>query len=883
MSYHPADASLNASGALEVHNWIGTAGGYWSDLLLQVLGVGAFPFGAGLLMAGWRALMRKRIIPGFRETLGILSLIASLGTFAHLMASGEAHSFPPGGVVGAVFGGALLSNFAMIGSLIIAGALVMVSLALTVDGILATLGTRGLGVFRRTALEAQAGFVLLQERKAQIKERRVERKTKREEAKREKEEWTLGQIVDEERRDEARVEAEQEAAQERDDVLESARERGRAMGDRRADREEASSMRQAVEDAIDEETIAIPIDLPEEEGFELGCIPGVTEPMVVPRAAETALVPVRTEMDFEEDEAPEVPIRSAAAPEAQEDVPSEALMAQLSAAPVSAPTEEPCVALELLSAEEDENDSTEEPQIVDVRPDTDEEAIEEAIELAECEGTRAHEASVPVEYELPPVSLLEFDGGQRIEVDPERLKDNARKLTKTLENYGIKGVVREIRPGPVVTMYEYVPAPGIKVSKITNLADDLAMVMEALRVRIVAPIPGKGAVGIEIPNDEHEMVFIKELIAHEGFRKSKTNLPIVLGKDIEGNPKIADLAKMPHLLVAGATGSGKSVFVNSLIMSILYKSTPDEVRFIMIDPKMLELSVYNDIPHLLLPVVTDPKKAALALRWAVDEMERRYQKMSELGVRNIDGYNRKVIQAQEQGRKLRLPTTDETLGELCEHMAYNVIIVDELADLMMTAGREVESYIMRLAQKARAAGIHLVLATQRPSVDVLTGVIKANFPTRIAFAVASKHDSRTILDANGAENLLGKGDMLYLSPGIGGVCRVHGAFVNDDEIDHSAAFLKEQGTPSYDESILTAPPEEEGQSDIDEPVDELYDKAIAIVAEAQKVSVSMIQRKLQIGYNRSARIVEKMESEGIVGPPNGSKPREVFLRDLPAN
>ena len=408
------------------------------------------------------------------------------------------------------------------------------------------------------------------------------------------------------------------------------------------------------------------------------------------------------------------------------------------------------------------------------------------------------------------------------------------------------------------------------------------MSMEALRVRIVAPIPGKGAVGIEIPNLTRETVYFKELVAHENFRKSKSKLPIALGKDIEGNARVVDLARMPHLLVAGATGSGKSVFVNSLIMSILYKSTPDEVRFIMVDPKMLELSVYNAISHLLLPVVTDPKKAAIALRWGVEEMERRYQMMSTLNVRNIDGYNKRVKEAEEKGVRLRTPTDDGTLGEPCDPMPYLVIIVDELADLMMTAGREVESYIMRLAQKARAAGIHLVLATQRPSVDVITGPIKANLPTRIAFAVSSQFDSKTIIGGNGAENLLGWGDMLYMSPGIGGLERVHGSLVTDEEILRTCEFVGGQGHPEYDESILHVPEPEPDADGNEQPKDELFDKAVEIIADAQKVSVSFIQRKLSIGYNRAARMVEQMEEEGMVGPPNGSKPREVLIKDLSA-
>ena len=514
-----------------------------------------------------------------------------------------------------------------------------------------------------------------------------------------------------------------------------------------------------------------------------------------------------------------------------------------------------------------------EPQIVNVRPDLDPTAVERAAQEPVQAARR--------EFELPPVSLLDFEVAVRAPIDPALLRDNATRLTKTLKDYGIDGHVREIRPGPVVTMYEYVPGPGIKLSKIASLADDLAMSMEALRVRIVAPIPGKGAVGIEIPNEGRETVYLKEIIANDAFRKAKSCLTMALGKDIEGASYVADLSRMPHLLVAGATGAGKSVSVNAMIMSILFKATPDEVRMIMVDPKMLELSVYEGIPHLLLPVVTDPKKAALALRWAVEEMERRYELLSETGVRGIDGYNEKIRAAQARGQKVTVPSKDGTdTPQVCEPMPYLMVIVDELADLMMVASREVESSIMRLAQMARASGIHLILATQRPSVDVLTGVIKANFPTRIAFQVASRHDSRTIIDSNGAEHLLGRGDMLYLSPGAGGLTRVHGAYVSDAEIERAVKFVRDQRAPSYDESILQPRDDEADTDGPPEPHDEMYDQAVAIVAETRQASISMIQRRLRIGYNRAARMVERMETEGIVGPADGAKPRDVLVSSL---
>jgi S-DNA-T family DNA segregation ATPase FtsK/SpoIIIE len=637
-------------------------------------------------------------------------------------------------------------------------------------------------------------------------------------------------------------------------------------------------------------------------------------------------------------------------------------------------------------------------------------------------------------FDLPPLDMLDMKKNEKKALDKEAFLVTADRLTSKLRDFGIEGEVVEIRPGPVVTMYEFKPAPGVKISRIASLSDDLAMAMEAMRVRIVAPIPGKGVVGIEVPNKEREMVFLKEIAEQDAFQKSPSRLTMCLGKDIEGMPYILDLAKAPHLLMAGTTGSGKSVSVNAMIMSILLKSTPEEVRFIMVDPKMLELSIYEGIPHLLLPVVTDPRKAAVALQWAVDEMTRRYKLLSEAGVRNITGYNtlveteakkkaaaKSTVEAKatvikpekkpapvvepkparpapvaeakpaepapepvvaaapaeppkKKKRKLLIvdvadgqePPSSETpvapeaaaapaldLGvaaptepsqEIREAVAspeleqaveaakteaeirveeaavaqadesapseqeaaalaeaaaephgdaspeteerqklpYIVVIIDELADLMMVASKEVETSIARLAQMARAAGIHLMVATQRPSTDVVTGVIKANFPTRISFMLRSKPDSMTIIGTVGAEALLGMGDMLIMPPTSAHLQRVHGCFVAENEIKKVVDHLKAQGKPVYDESILK-PREEEnegGDEGEDELSDELYDQAIAIVSEMKNVSISMLQRKMRIGYNRAARMIERMERDGVVGPADGAKPREVLVRGV---
>ncbi len=488
------------------------------------------------------------------------------------------------------------------------------------------------------------------------------------------------------------------------------------------------------------------------------------------------------------------------------------------------------------------------------------------------------------EFVLPPLNLLDYDAPVLEPIDQVQLRAQADKLISKFADFGIDGRIREVRPGPVVTTYEFVPAPGIKVSKIAALSDDIAMAMEAIHVRIVAPIPGKGAVGIEIPNEKRETVYMKEIIADPAFKKRDEKLLMALGKDIEGKSCYANLADMPHVLIAGTTGSGKSVSVNAMICSILYRSTPEDVRFMMIDPKMLELSLYEGIPHLLLPPIIDSKKAAVALKWAVAEMERRYQLMSDLGVRDLKGFNDKVSGADQPADGVTKTGVYDKDGKRLEKMPYIVVIIDEYADLIAVAGKDVEAHVMRLAQKARAAGMHVMLATQRPSVDIITGVIKANFPVRMGFRLASNHDSKTIINQVGAEKLLGRGDMLFMPPGTSNVMRVHGAFISEKELHRVVDHLKTQGTPNYNMEILTYQDESDGEGGAsaedfaNEPKDARYDEAIALVARTKKCSTSFVQRMLNIGYQRAARIVDRMEREGLVGAALNTKgDREIYL------
>jgi S-DNA-T family DNA segregation ATPase FtsK/SpoIIIE len=546
------------------------------------------------------------------------------------------------------------------------------------------------------------------------------------------------------------------------------------------------------------------------------------------------------------------------------------------------------------------------PKVIEVEPEVEAEeeeyevpltkpkvSLKERLKRKKKREVKKENSAYSGSFSVPPLDLLtRSEGTGRTQIKDDELLKNCKLLEKSLSDFKLGGKIVEVQPGPVITLYEFEPAPGVKVQRIISLADDLALALKVASVRVYAPVPGKGTVGIEVPNQNREVVWLRDILDCDAYSQDEAPLLLALGKDTFGEPYVADLAKMPHLLIAGATGTGKSVSINSLLVSLLYRSTPEKLRLIMIDPKMLELSVYEKIPHLKAPVVTNPKRARGVLWWAVEEMERRYRLMMDLGVRNLDGYNQLIEQDGPKAPPRRKVNehgeTEEFAGEVLDKLPHIVIIVDEFADLMLTVGREVEELITRLAQKARAAGIHLILATQRPSVNVITGLIKANFPSRISFKVASRIDSRTVLDGSGAERLLGHGDMLFVNSGAGRPRRLHGAFVSDAEVHQVVKWWRSQGAPDYDpqiEEMITKLNDADtgegmGTPDAEFEYDPLYDQALKVVIDKGQASTSMIQRVFRIGYNRAARILEMMERDGVVGPADGAKPRQILAQRL---
>jgi len=893
---------------------MGPGGAATAAGLYALAGLGAYLVIAGLTVAAVRCFRARRLVASPGEALAVLLLVGAVAILLHLPFAGRATTFHgPGGLLGQYLGEVAASFIGVVGAALAGATMLFVSLlllsAIRIHEVLAVLGWAsrqagraawtGLCAFGRVA---RAMFPETEDRDAE------------------------GALDDDEDGD---ADAEPEGARAIDiagRTIEIRDEDIRAVVasaaeadafDREAERAAGRGRGEDDDDELNAVRVGEARTVADARNAERAAFAEVVAEMAA--VERLAAPPVASDTDQHGDE-------DGSEPEVIESLPLVALphgnaaAADGAAADAAAPpvVEGPIIVESASRARQREEAEGRAETAAEARAGADAAAGPGFIKLGE--GA----------FKLPGTDLLEFQPAQAPDMDKQALYDMAERLEQAMSNYGVRGKVREIHMGPVVTMYEFAPAPGTRTGKIQNLEKDLAMALEAQAVRIVAPIPGKAVVGVEVPNKTRETVYLKEILEDACFTGATSKLQVGLGKDIKGAPVSVNLSKMPHLLVAGTTGSGKSVAVNGMITSLLYNASPEEVRFIMVDPKMLELSIYEGIPHLLLPVVTDPKKANLALRWAVEEMERRYELLAKTGVRDIASYNAKIEQSEKKifadtapaapAKKIKVvlagpdgteqeveldpdetmpnpegivqdetPSDEDLSGKAAAAQAaresaeptprklpYIVIVIDEFADLMMVAPKDVETSVARLAQKARAAGLHLILATQRPSVDVITGLIKANFPSRIALQVASKIDSRTILDTSGAETLLGNGDMLFSDRGTK-LRRVHGAFLSDDEVHRVVEFLKKQAKPVYDMDILK--PREEDAEDgapADDCHDEMYDQAVAIVCETRQASVSFIQRRLQIGYNRAARMVEYMEREGIVGPANGAKPREVI-------
>lgn len=897
-SFSPEDVAPDGPAATtgRASNLIGPVGAQVADVLLGVFGVAAFLLPVTFAVPGLCFMIGRRVRVRLADAIGYPVLVLCSAMAAHLYMKGQlVLGHDAGGLLGTHGAEVLRALFGLWGAYIIIYALMALTFVLTTRiSLVRVFGRLGSPVARasKTAADGAAEKAVglrsgLGERfavwRAERAERRLAYQAEREARREAKLEEREARKAERQAEREARKAAREEARTAARAAVKAEREAEAAEADVEADADDGGEDESAARPKVrlrgrrvkgskePEPEATAPSD-----GFVLGAVAAADEGFVLGGGVADEVLDAAEVAELDD------PAVEAALAEDGDTVMAEALpelAVEAPAEPVAAP-----------EAAGEDKPVVKARRIAEKPPEDELDIMSPELERYES-------------YQKPPLRFLDYDESSQIEVDPAFLEQQADKLVEALGTFRIEGRVTEIHPGPVVTMFEFEPAPGVRISKIANLADDLAMALKAIKVRIVAPIPGKGVVGFEVPNKRREMVFLKEIIGSQVFRDRKHALPMALGKDIHGMPRLTDLAKMPHLLVAGTTGSGKSVGVNGMITSLLYHATPEEVRFIMVDPKMLELSIYEGIPHLLLPVVTDPKKASMALKWAVDEMERRYELMKDAGVRDLRGYNKKVEKANAEAEAAALrrqaelvelaaggddedvPTQylwDDELDELPSKLPYIVVVIDEFADLMMVAGKEVEYCVARIAQKARAAGIHLILATQRPSTDVITGVIKANFPTRIAFQVSSAIDSRTILSTNGAESLLGKGDMLFMPPGTSKLDRVHGAFVSEQEIAKVVEFISGQGEPDYlDESVLIDPDDEDANAiDDDEEMDPMYEEAVRTVARDGRASTSHLQRRLSLGYNRAARIIDWMERDGLVGPGRGAKPRQINRAEL---
>jgi S-DNA-T family DNA segregation ATPase FtsK/SpoIIIE len=843
-SYHAFDESWNASGQARVENLVGSIGANVSAALFQTFGFAAILLPLLLIAAAWRRFRTRRIHAPLSRVVGLVALVLAVASLFALFVPRASYdgSFESGGLIGVFFADQLKGMLNTVGAAVLLSAVAATGLLLATnfsfahayERVSAALGDPS-GLFR-TTLER---FRAWRESRRALAQARVER------------------------RREARAERERELAESRQQPVESlaeslsAKARTTKQDESRQTASAATAIKRAAanvpeaEDRLSPED-ALRAEIARQEAELASIALQVTNPSatVTPPVEPAARAP-RKRVTVEAPAEVE-PVPDAVEPPSHQ--PSAARVAAKAAAD-AADIEEMLSTAEVVRTEPVE-EAVEEPPASDAK-------AERAARRA------ARTAAMLDDYKLPGNDFLNAAPPRHEQAD-EELLGLATRVAEKCKEFNVMGRIEHICPGPVVTTYEFKPDPGVKYSRVTGLVDDLCLALKAESIRIDR-VPGKAHVGIEVPNPRRETIHMREVIESRQFRESESKLTLALGKTIDGINYIADLTRMPHLLIAGATGTGKSVCLNSLVVSILYKARPDEVKFIMIDPKRLELGLYADIPHLATPIITDPKRAANALKWAVGQMEQRYKDLARWGVRNIDGYNTEV-----ERRNNVLDFDDE--GQPHKPLPYIVILIDELADLMMTCGHDVEESITRLAQMARAVGIHLVLATQRPSVDVITGLIKANFPSRIAFRVSSKVDSRTIIDSNGAEQLLGRGDMLFLPPGTSRLVRVHGAFLDETEVARVVSHIKAQGEPVYDETITQSEEEASGGDGEGGERDELFEQALRICVEMKRASTSVLQRRLRIGYGRAAAILDAMEREGFIGQADGSRPRPVLGR-----
>jgi DNA segregation ATPase FtsK/SpoIIIE, S-DNA-T family len=841
VTFNPKDPSWNSAGPAEqTKNIIGVFGAYTSDFFLQMFGLASFaiPLLLILIAIATRAFFSERTVIPARKAVGAGLLLLALSGFLALFPKFEIslleYSRSSGGGVGYVIEGALASALNIIGAAIVLTAASLLTLMLTMEVSFATISSWLRPVI---AVGAEASKRFRAWWSARAAERRVQaeqREAERAEERKVKEQERL-------RKEEERKE------RERDEQIQLELLRKEKEAERKRKAEEARRLKE--QPIIAKPYMAEPVMSSAAVASSGGATAGAA--LIEP-----------DDLDSMEDAEPE--------------------MAESARAGVSAHRQRAAAILRARTARQEQERSNQ-PRVAEITMDPEvaemistasivrsapaEKADQKAAKEQAARRKTAIETSSGATYKLPKLELLETPVGHHEEAE-EELRDRATILAEKCKEFAVIGHIHKINPGPVVTTFEFKPDPGIKYSRVVGLAEDLCLALKAESIRIDR-IPGKSTVGIEVPNARREKICLREIIESGKFQRSESKLTVALGKTINGEEYIADLSKMPHLLIAGATGAGKSVTLNALICSILYKASPEDVKFIMVDPKRVELGLYEGIPHLLTPIVTDPKRASNALKWAVNEMENRYRELATLGVRNIEQYNRQVAE-------MTLPTVSEDNAEARRPLPYIVIAIDELADLMMVARGDVETSIARLAQMARAVGIHLVLATQRPSVDVITGIIKANIPSRIAFRVSSKVDSRTIIDSNGAEALLGQGDMLFLPPGTARLIRVHGSFVNEMEVKHIADHTRQQAEPDYNEQVTLSEAETEGAEGFEGPEDELFGEALEIITDMGRGSTSVLQRRLSIGYGRAAKILDAMERRGFIGPAEGSRPRKVL-------